>query len=236
MKIKLFAVLCLSVVLINLSACNKAPVKTESMLRFERVVSEQQSLIAQANKVLDDEVGNQPIENLSQLLFAKKLKYDSAAVFKDAGISGVEQPELIRLEQRIAHYQPTIAKSASEILIILAQKTITLREELIELRSQSYAANLETGDVGMSSYLGDLYKQDIDSCCLSKLADMKLFLADAPRDYDPLKKSLGKVVYSQEAIFTGTLSGKDYLDSLIVLQSDLEKLRRSNAMEGPTDR
>lgn len=200
-------------------ACDKQPQKTESMLRFERTQQQQKVLVEKATLVLNRDVLEDPISNLSDLLFAKELSIQAADVYRQANVVGIAQPNLVELEQRIIAFYPSLAEHAVSLLSEVADKSISLKEQLYDLKSQSYAANQRQGGADVATYLGSKYNQDIKTCCLDTLASIRFLLKQNKQsNYIRLDKLIKNVVSDQEEILYQEGKVNMYKEQLAELQ------------------
>ena len=196
-------------------ACSEQNKKTEAMLRFEAVQAEQRELVASAKAILDNNVANDPINNLAHVHFAREQILQASLVFKRANISGVAQPNLDAVKNRIIQFQPILAKHAIELLFSVAGKTAELQEKLYELKSQSYAANQFKSSEELATYLGNDYNQAIRDCCLTQLEQIQpLLLEEKTSHYKKLRWLIHNVEVHQEQILAGDYAHENYLQTI----------------------
>jgi hypothetical protein len=214
----LMSVLCLS-------ACEKVPQKTESMLRLESVKREQKDLVDRAFAVWENEVGEDPLSRLPQLQYAKEITQDAARVFANANITGIEQPRLQELENRFDALRPALAEYAFDLLSNVAGQTIALREQISEIKSQSYAASKEQDIESVVAHIAEKYNQSIKDCCLNELMLVNGLLRQENSDvYKELRITIYNVITHQEEILDEAARGEAYLKELAALRSQLDAI------------
>lgn len=197
-----------------LLGCSQKERKTESMLRFEAVQAEQQALVLKAMAVLD-EVGDAPIINIGQLRYARELSFQAAQVYKRENISGVEQPNLTKLQTRLNAFKPALAKKSIALLSEVANKTKDLQAQLYELKSQSYAANQNLSGENLASHIGQEYNREIQDCCIVLLEQIKPFLTDDDQNtFQQLRWLVHNVEVHQEQIIAGDYDIQKYLSQI----------------------
>jgi hypothetical protein len=202
--------------------CSQKESKTESMLRFEAVQAEQQALVSKAMAALD-EVGDAPIVNIGQLRYAQELFFQAAQVYERENISGVDQPNLTKLQTRLNSFKPVLAKHSVALLREVANKTKDLQAQLYELKSQSYAANQNLSGENLASHLGLEYNRQIQDCCVVLLNQIQPFLSygDDGNNSDGMKarfKQLRWLIHNvevhQEQILAGDYDIEEYLSQI----------------------
>lgn len=215
--------------------CSQKELQTESMLRFEAVQAEQQALVLKAMAALD-EVGDAPIVNIGQLRYARELSFQAAQVYKRENISGVEQPNLTKLQTRLNAFKPVLAKKSIALLREVANKTKDLQDQLYELKSQSYAANQNRSGENLASHLGLEYNRQIQDCCVTLLNQIQPFLSysgdddnsDGIKDrFKQLRWLIHNVEVHQEQILAGDYDMQNYLSEI-----EQEALKVSDEVSG----
>ena len=206
-----------------LSACSKEPEKTELQLHFEKALRDTQSIVDQANDILDNKVANDPINNLAQLVYAKEVADRAAKVFKEAKITGVEQPELDRLYQKLHSNDPKIAQKAIQLMQEMAEKTIALRQRIDDIKSQPYSVSKKASTENMVDYLGDQYNEDIKNCCLDDLYRINSLLRVSPdKKYHQVSRHINSAIDDLTNILKEESGGDKYKAALVQLSNNIE--------------
>lgn len=222
----LFVLRCLSLILLLglVAACSKAPVKTESMIRFDKAVKEQQVLIDKANSVISMQVGDDPITNIAYLAYAKEISQSAEEVFKDANIVDVKQDNLEALKERIDAYQPMLAKHAVTLLYRFTDKSDALRVKKNEIKDLPVLSSKQTSQEELIKYQRGLYNDDVIECCLDKLQRIAALLdGKSNEDVLTLQKLILNVNKDQRIISRDENMSQSYRIALQQLKMNLEK-------------
>jgi hypothetical protein len=203
-------------------ACSKEPEKTELMRHFEDAQQETKTIVEKANDILDNKIGNAPLENLAQLVYAKEVADAAKNVFKREQIFGFDQPEVDVLFDKLHRYDAELAPKAISLMHQMAQKTIDLRKRINDIKSQPFSVGKNTGTDNMVDFLGSQYNKDIRDCCLDDLYRINTILRASPEErYHPISQAINRAIDDLTNVLKDESGGQKYKQELNKLTQNI---------------
>tara|TARA_R110002111_G_scaffold146555_2_gene213313 strand:- start:901 stop:1581 length:681 start_codon:yes stop_codon:yes gene_type:complete len=199
--------------LILISACERASYKTVSQLRFEALHENVQRLVERANAILTPVVMSDPKQHLDDLLLAKQL-YDAAVqVFAKNKIIKWQHTPLQKLRSDIAQFQPILAQYGVQLMQQSVHKTLEVRAQVEKVKTQPYSAKgMGTGE--MVEYLSRQYNRDLIDCCLVDLSRIVDLLKLDASKYKTLIWHGVNINYELERVIREEQAGAELLQKL----------------------
>lgn len=205
--------------------CTEKSSLTESQLRYNQALNEQNQIIIKANDYLNSNISGNITADITHLIYAKEQLTNAKQVLIKAKIVGIKSPEVNLLSDRLSEYDLIAATEAMRLIELAIEKTIQFRRAVDDMPLVPLSgASLESDH--MIKYMGQEYNGELNACCISTLKDIEVFLRGSDQDtYWSLRKHILNLEMSLSRFLEDVKFKVDYERSIKELSTNIEKLK-----------
>ncbi|MEM7264521.1 MAG: hypothetical protein AAF370_01065 [Pseudomonadota bacterium] len=205
--------------------CTEKSSLTESQLRYNQALNEQNQIIIKANDYLNSNISGNITADITHLIYAKEQLTNAKQVLIKAKIVGIKSPEVNLLSDRLSEYDLVAATEAMRLIELAIEKTIQFRRAVDDMPLVPLSgASLESDH--MIKYMGQEYNGELKACCISTLKDIEVFLRGSDQDtYWSLRKHILNLEMSLSRFLEDVKFKVDYERSIKELSTNIQKLK-----------
>lgn len=205
--------------------CTEKSSLTESQLRYNQALNDQNQIIIKANDYLNSNISGNITADITHLIYAKEQLTNAKQVLIKAKIVGIKSPEVNLLSDRLSEYDLVAATEAMRLIELAIEKTIQFRRAVDDMPLVPLSgASLESDH--MIKYMGQEYNGELKACCISTLKDIEVFLRGSDQDtYWSLRKHILNLEMSLSRFLEDVKFKVDYERSIKELSTNIEKLK-----------
>jgi len=213
----------LVIITLGLLGCNKQSQLTESQLRFNSTIKEQNTIVLEANAYLDKHLQGSISDDIGHLIYAKEQLYYANEVMKKAKISGIKTSELDALTTRLNKYDKEAKALAIELLHSALEQTLVFKRKVHEMPMVPLSG-ASLGSESMIAYMGQEYNMALNECCLLELKDIEIFLRGVNDELAwEIKKKILNVETQLSQVLSDSKFQQDYSTQLALLDKKLKE-------------
>ena len=113
--------------------CTEKSSLTESQLRYNQALNEQNQIIIKANDYLNSNISGNITADITHLIYAKEQLTNAKQVLIKAKIVGIKSPEVNLLSDRLSEYDLVAATEAMRLIELAIEKTIQFRRAVDDM-------------------------------------------------------------------------------------------------------
>ena len=197
------------------TACDKAPEKTDSMIRRDTADAQSQALIDKAMQLTSQSTFKNPSAHLDDLVIIQNLLRESRQLYRQAKITDWDNPELTALESQLQSLNKPLALESLNAVSTAIDKSIAFKQKKADVESLPVYDN-SVAKRALYTHLEKL-NSDLESCCLDKILLINRFLRTEQNKYYDVIKLGHNTLYNMGLLIRGEIS-EDELRSKIARQ------------------
>ncbi|APE05637.1 hypothetical protein BM528_07470 [Alteromonas sp. RW2A1] len=202
-----------------LLACSDPKELSESERRFNRATAQHSEQVQEARILLNEKLTGDFLSDINALIYAKEKLNGAESVFVKAKIVGMSSPEAEKLKAQLRKYELEAAKTSVSLLRTAFRTTIDFQKSVHDM-PLAPVSGASLGSSFMIDYMGKQFNSSLESCCLSHLKNIEIFMRGAKGD---IFYTLRKRIINVESDLTRVLSDDEYQRKYKQTLLDIEK-------------